>query len=383
MRDRRGLRARILHLAWLLTLAVAGQPAAAEAFKTSARAAILVDVTTDQILYEKAADEALPPASMSKLMTVYMIFERLKYGGLSLEDTLPVSKKAWRKGGTKMFVELGGRISIDNLLHGIITQSGNDACIVVAEGLAGSEEAFAEQMTRRAREIGLTQSVFKNANGLPAKGHVMSVRDLATLAHILVEEFPEYYHYFGAREFQYGAIKQYSRNKLLGKVPGVDGLKTGYTDDAGYGITASAKRGDRRLIAVLAGLRSAKERAREGERLLEYGFQNFGLFHVVERGQTVEQVAVWQGDRPSVPLVASESLVLTLSHEARRDLAVKLVYDAPLPAPVPAGSVVGHLDVTAPGLEPRAVPLVVGADVGTVSLFGRMSNAFGYFFGPS
>jgi D-alanyl-D-alanine carboxypeptidase (penicillin-binding protein 5/6) len=311
-----------------------------------------------------------------------MVFERLKDGRLQLEDTLPVSKKAWRKGGSKMFVEVGKQVTIDDLLRGIIVHSGNDAAIVVAEGLAGSEDAFAAQMTERARALGLRNSTFKNASGLPIPGHLMSVRDLANLARLLVEQFPEYYHYFGEHEFEFSKIKQQSRNSLLGHVRGADGMKTGFTDEAGYGITASAIRDGRRLVAVLTGMKTPKERAREAERMLDYGFEHFRSYRVVERGQVMEQASVWLGIKPVVPLLAGRDLTVTLTAEARKALSIKLVYDAPLPAPVSEGTAIGHIDVSAPGLA-HQVPLVAGATVGQAGLLGRVTSALEYLiFGP-
>jgi D-alanyl-D-alanine carboxypeptidase (penicillin-binding protein 5/6) len=369
-------------VAAIVLLAGAASPAAA--FETPAKAAILIDLQSDQILYEKNADEPLPPASMSKLMTVLMLFERIEEGSLSLDDTLPVSEKAWRKGGSKMFVEVGKRVRVEDLLHGIIIQSGNDACIVVAEALAGSEAAFAEQMTRRAHELGMTNSTFRNASGWPDPEHLMSVRDLATLARILIERFPEYYHIFGEKEFTYGGIRQYSRNPLLDRDLGADGLKTGFTNDAGYGLTASATRDGRRLIMVIAGLEKPRQRAHESERLLEYGFRNFKNYQLFAAGDAVEEADVWLGDRQHVPLVVEEDVTVSLTAEGRRELEVKLVYDGPIPAPVVGGSALAQVQVSAPGLPTRRIPLVAGSAVQAASLFGRVTSALGYLiWGPS
>ncbi len=368
--------ALIVGAALLLAPAHAASPALA--YETPARAAILVDATTNQILFAKNPDEPLPPASMSKLMTAYMVFERLREGSLSLDDTLPVSERAWRKGGSKMFVEVGSRVAVGDLLQGVIVQSGNDACIVLAEGLAGSEEAFAERMTRRGRELGLTQSTFMNASGWPDPRHLMSVRDLATLARRIIEDFPEYYPYYSQQEFTYNGIKQRNRNPLLYAGVGADGLKTGYTEDAGYSLTASAERDGRRLIMVIAGLSSAAERGREAERLLEYGFREFSVLPLFTAGETIEQAEVWLGDRSTVPLVPEEDVTITLSREDRRNLQVKVVYDSPVPAPVAAGTRIGELVITAPGIEPRTVALLAGADADGASLYGRMTSALSY-----
>lgn len=379
-------RARPHHLALSLILALlaAALSPSAQAYDTPAHAAILVDVQSGQELYAKNPDLPLPPASMSKLMTVLMVFERLADGSLSLDDTLPVSEKAWRKPGSKMFVEVGSRVRVEDLLHGIIVQSGNDACIVVAEGLAGSEEAFAQQMTRRARELGLTNSTFKNASGWPDPEQLMSVRDLAKLATIIIETYPQYYAIFAEKEFTFSGIRQYSRNPLLFRDLGADGLKTGFTDDSGYGLTASAVRDGRRMVLVLAGLEHPSDRASESERLLEHGFRNFKNYQLFARGDAVDHADVWRGSTPSVPLVVQDDVWVSLTADGRRDLEVKVVYDGPIPAPVADGSQLAELEITAPGLEPRRVPLIAGESVQAASMFGRMTSAIGYLiWGPS
>jgi serine-type D-Ala-D-Ala carboxypeptidase (penicillin-binding protein 5/6) len=377
MPDRTNWRGRPV-VAALVLWAVALLPLPVSAYETPARAAILIDLQTHQVLFTKNPDEPLPPASMSKLMTVLMVFERLKQGTLALSDTLPVSEKAWRKGGSKMFVEVGSRVSVEDLLHGIIVQSGNDACIVVAEGLAGSEEAFAEQMTERAQELGLTNTTLTNASGWPDPDHKMSVGDLARLAQILIEEYPEYYEIFGDKEYEYNGIKQHARNPLLFRDVGADGLKTGHTEEAGYGLTASAERDGRRLVMVMAGLETPGQRARESERLLEYGFRNFTSFRLFTAGEPVETADVWLGTESTVPLVPEQDVVVSLSTEGRRELEVKLVYDGPIPAPVSSGSEVAHLEISAPGLEPRVVPLVAGYGVQAAGMFGRVGSAIEY-----
>jgi D-alanyl-D-alanine carboxypeptidase (penicillin-binding protein 5/6) len=371
-------------LSLLAVLLIGGLAARAEAFDTSAQAAILIDLQSGQELYAKNPDVPMHPASMSKLMTALMVFERLADGSLSLDDTLPVSEKAWRKGGSKMFVEVGSRVRVEDLLHGIIVQSGNDACIVVAEALAGSEEAFSEMMTRRAHELGLTHSTFKNASGWPDPDHLMSARDLAKLATIIIKNYPQYYEIFAQKEFTYNNIRQHTRNPLLYDDIGADGLKTGHTEEAGYGLTASAVRDGRRLVMVLAGLQRPGDRAREAERLLDYGYRNFKNYQLFARGDTVDQADVWLGSAGSVPLLVQEDVWVTLSPEGRRDLEVKVVYDGPIPAPVADGSEVAELEVSAPGLEPRRIPLIAGATVQAASMFGRMSSAIGYLiWGPS
>jgi serine-type D-Ala-D-Ala carboxypeptidase (penicillin-binding protein 5/6) len=371
-------------LSLLAALTAATLAPGAQAYETPARAAILIDLQSGQELYAKNPDLPVPPASMSKLMTVLMVFERLADGSISLDDTFPVSEKAWRKDGSKMFVEVNSRVRVEDLLHGIIVQSGNDACIVVAEALGGTEEAFSEQMTRRARELGLTNSTFKNASGWPDPEHLMSVRDLAKLAMIIIENYPEYYGIFAEKEFTYSDIRQYARNPLLHRDIGVDGLKTGHTEEAGYGLAASAVRDGRRLVMVIAGLERPADRARESERLLEHGFRDYRNYQLFARGDSVDHADVWLGSTGTVPLVVQEDVWVSLTPEGRRDLEVKVVYDGPIPAPVAGGSQLAHLEIVAPGLEPREVPLVAGEGVQAATMFGRMSSAIGYLiWGPS
>jgi serine-type D-Ala-D-Ala carboxypeptidase (penicillin-binding protein 5/6) len=372
----------VLGLLALLAIGLSASPV--RAYETLAKAAILIDYDTGQVLYAKNVDEPLPTASLSKLMTIYMVFERLKDGRLQLDDTFSVSEKAWRMGGSKMFVEVGTKVRVEDLLHGIIVQSGNDACIVVAENLAGTEEAFAEQMTARAHELGLSNTTLRNAHGWPDPEHLMSARDLATLAGIIITEFPEYYEIFSETEFEFSGIRQYARNPLLHRDVGADGLKTGFTDDAGYSLVASAVRDGRRLILVLEGLETPGQRAREGERLLEHGFRDFKGYELFAAGAQVDTADIWLGDQSTVPLVTQDRVMIALTPDARRELQVRIVYDGPVPAPVAAGTPLAELEISAPGIEPRRVPLVAGADVQAVGLLGRVSSAIGYLiWGPS
>ena len=357
--------------------------APAQAIETIAREAILMDMTTGEVLFEKNADQAMAPASMSKMMTAYMVFERLRDGRLSLDDTFSVSETAWRKGGAKsgsstMFLEPGNRVRVEDLIRGIVVQSGNDASIVIAEGLAGSEEAFALEMNRRAQELGLRNSTFKNATGWPDPGHETTARDLAILAIRTIEDFPEYYHYYTEKEFTYNGIRQINRNPLIYKDIGADGLKTGHTADSGYGLAASAKRGDRRLILVVNGLLSRKARAREPERLLEWGFREFSNYTLFKAGDIVSEADVWLGQNTAVPLLIEGDLVITLARKARLGMKVTVEYEGPIAAPIVKGDRLAKLVVTAPEREPLEVPLVAGANVERLSLFGRLGAALGY-----
>ncbi|GAB4190180.1 MAG: D-alanyl-D-alanine carboxypeptidase family protein [Thalassobaculales bacterium] len=353
-------------------------PAAAITIDTQARHALIVDFETGATLLEKEADVLMPPSSMSKIMTAYMIFDAIKKGRLKLDDEVPVSEKAWRMGGSKMFVQVGSRVKVEDLIRGIIVQSGNDACVVMAEALAGSEAAFAEQMTQRARELGLTRSTFRNASGWPEEGHLMTARDLAILARRLIIDFPEHYHYYAQKEFTFNGIKQGNRNPLLYKDGGGDGLKTGHTEAAGYGLTASAKRGERRLIMVVNGLPSIRARIAESERLMDWAFREFDNVRLFKRGEVVEQAEVWLGEKPTVPLTVAEDLVVTMPRAARKDMKVTLSYTAPLPAPVVAGAPVGRIVIDLPDQAPRQIPVVAGGDVSELGVVGRVASAVGY-----
>ncbi len=325
----------------------------------------------------------MPPASMSKLMTVYMVFERLKEGSLSLDDSFSVSENAWRKGGAKsgsstMFLEPGSRARVEDLIRGIIVQSGNDACIVLAEGLASSEQAFAEEMTLRARKLGMDTSVFRNATGWPDPDHHMTARELAILARHTIRDFPEYYHYYSEKRFTYNGIRQGNRNPLLYRDIGADGLKTGHTEVSGYGLTASVVRGERRLILVVNGLPSIKDRSRESERLIEWGFREFNNYKLFNAAEAVAEADVWLGEEKAVPLVIDKDLVITLPRKARRNMKVVASYDGPLSAPIAKGDAVAKLVVSAPDMEDIEVPLVAGTDVGQLGLFGRLGAALKY-----
>ncbi len=358
--------------ALMVLLAVANP---AQAIETKAREAILMDATTGAVLMEKAADVSMPPASMSKIMTVYMVFLRLKEGRLSLDDTLTVSEKAWRMGGSKMFVEVGEEVRVEDLLRGVVVQSGNDACIVLAEGLAGSEEAFAEEMTELARNIGMTGSSFANATGWPDPGHRMTARDLATLARRTIQEFPDYYHYYSEREFVWSDIRQGNRNPLLYKTVGADGLKTGHTEEAGYGLTASAIQGDRRLILVVNGMESVRARSEESERLLRWAFREYDNYALFAANDTVDEAPVWLGEASTVPLVANQELVLTLTRSARKGMKVSVNYTSPIPAPIREGQELAQLVVTPSEGDPLSYPLYAGASVEQKGPFGRLVAA--------
>ncbi len=331
---------------------------------TVARWAIVVDYNTGATLLDKNADEEMTPSSLTKLMTAYLVFSALKAGRLALGQQLPVSERAWRMQGSKMFVALGSTVSVEDLIRGMIIQSGNDACIVLAEGVAGSEEAFVVQMNQMARQLGLTHSVFQNCDGWPLPGHHMSVRDIATLATRLIRDFPQYYHYFDEKSFTYNNIHQDNRNPLV-DAGTADGLKTGHTEDGGYGLCASAERGGRRVILVLNGMGTNKQRSTEGERILDWAFANFEDAQMVKKGQVIDRAQVWLGTVPDVPLVAARDLVLTMPVNWRDHARIEANFASPLNAPLQAGTKVGSVNFTFPGFNmlPQQVDLLVGESI--------------------
>ncbi len=361
-------------VAGLCALLVAAGPA--RALETSAQQAIVVDYQTGTVLYEKNADAPVHPASMSKLMTLYMLFDRLKKGAVSLDDEFPVSEKAWALNeGSTMFVGINEKIRVEDLIRGIIVQSGNDACLVVAEGIAGTEAAFAELMNEKAKELGLQHSHFVNSHGLEDPNHQMTVRDLSILVKHLIADFPDYYHYFSEKEFMHNGIKQGNRNPLLYRDIGADGLKTGHLTVSGYGLAASAIRDGRRVIVVAHGMSSMQVRADEGAALIEWAFREFDNYTLAKADQPLEDAPVWYGQQETVPLVVEQDLVATLPRAARKSLVVKAVFDGPVPAPIVKGQEIGKLVITADQISPLEVPIYAGADVERLGMFGRVVAA--------
>jgi D-alanyl-D-alanine carboxypeptidase (penicillin-binding protein 5/6) len=364
--------------------AVLAAPAQA-AIETGAEHGLIMDAQTGQVLWQKDGMVPMPPASMSKLMTIDLLFSRLKDGRVKLTDTFPVSERAWRTQGSKMFVELGSRISVESLLRGIIIQSGNDACVVVAESLGGTLEGFVDLMNKRAKELGLAQSTFVNPDGLPdPPGQMMSALDLAKLSRHIINTYPDLYHYFSEREFVWHNIHQPNRDLVLGSLPGADGLKTGHTDAAGYGITISAKRGDQRLILVLNGLRYPQyhndyfpniKRAEEAGRVMDLAFREFRSYPVLTAGQVVGNIAVAGGTQPTVPVSASKPLSVTMQVDSHAGMKTVVKPDPGLQAPIAAGQKVGVLVVTAPEFPDLTVPVYATQPVAQVGLIGGMWNA--------
>ena len=335
-------------------------PARAE-YETQAPASYMYDITTDTVLLEKNADEALPPASMSKLMTLYMLFEALKDGRVSMDETLPVSERAQSMQGSTMFLDTTDRVSVEDLILGIIVQSGNDASVVVAEGLAGTEDAFARQMNARAPEIGLTNSTFANSSGWPAPNHHMSVRDLGRLATLIITEFPEYYGFFALEEFDFDGrspSNRFNRNPILGLGLGADGLKTGHTEEAGYGLVGSAKQGDRRIVFVFSGLNSMAERRQEAEAMINWGFRQFVPKNLAKSGAVITEVPVWMGDFERINAVTGDDITLLVPAVGQDSLQTRVEFRSPLEAPIEEGGQVAELIITAPNMPEKRIPLV-------------------------
>lgn len=365
--------------------AMLASPAAA--LETKAKNVILMDYDTGEYLFVENAFVPVAPASMSKLMTVYVLFSKLKDGTLSLEDVFSVSENAWRTGGaasgsSTMFLPIGSKVTVENLIKGIIIQSGNDACIVVAENIAGSEEDFAELMNAKAKELGLKNSHFVNSTGLPHPDHRMSAEDLARLAQALIRDFPEYYSVFSQKSFTYNNILQGNRNPLLYSMSDADGLKTGHTAEAGFCLTASVKRGDRRLIGVMTGLKSNKERSEEAEKLMNWGFREFNNYKVFKQFQRIVSVPVYMGEEKSIDLAVNEDVIMTIARSKASDVKLTAVYEKPVKAPVSQGDKLGEVKIEIPGGEVKTVPLYADHSIRKLGFWGRiLSNVKYLLFG--
>ena len=305
-----------------------------QAIETPAKQGILYDFETKSVLFEKNSDELMSPSSMSKIMTIYYLFKKIKDGEISIDDEFEVSKKAWKKGGSKMFVNLKSMVRVEDLIRGIIVQSGNDACIVVAEGISGSEDIFADELNELANEIGLENSNFTNSTGWPDKKHLMTVNDLLKLTIRTIEDFPDLYRYYSEKEFTYNNIKQLNRNPLLFRPIGSDGLKTGHTSLGGYGLVATVKNKDRRLILVLNGLKSSAQRSKESERLMKIGFNQFKSIKIANKEKELGQIPIWSGTKKKVGFYTKDEISITVPKRDRKKINFKVRYQSPLIAPV-------------------------------------------------
>ncbi len=311
--------------------------------ETPAKQAILYDYETNTVIFEKNSDELMSPSSMSKIMTIYYVFKKIKEGEVALDDEFEISKKAWKKGGSRMFLNLGSKVKVEDLIRGIIVQSGNDACIAIAEGISGSEDLFVEELNLLAKELGLRNSSFTNSTGWPDPDHLMTIRDLLTITIRTIEDFPELYHYYSEKEFTYNDIKQMNRNPLLFSSLSSDGLKTGHTSLGGYGLVATVKKEDRRLILILNGLSSSRNRTKESERLIKIGFNQFENIIVSEKGKSLIKVPVWAGNKKSIKLLADNKISLTVPKRLKKNLKFKIKYQSPIIPPVKKHQKVGKL----------------------------------------
>lgn len=349
-------------------------------FKINAPSVILIDTQTGDILYERNSTKKIEPASTTKIMTAYLAFEALKDGRIQLDTKFKVSKAAWSKKGSSMFLNIGQTPTIEELLAGIITLSGNDACITLAEGLSGNEEAFAQEMTEKAQAIGAQDTIFKNSNGWPDEGHLTTARDLAIMAWRTIVEYPELYQkYYAMKEYSYNNIKQPNRNPLLSSgIVEADGLKTGHTDNAGFCLVGSATEKGRRLIVVTAGNMSSKDRAKDSENLMAWGFREFQNFDLLKAGHVVEQAPVWFGNASTVGMMVPKDVSVTMPRVVKRSLKVEAVYTSPIQAPIKKGQRIGTLVVSSPKTLPKEFPLIATDDVKTAGFIRNIFSSISY-----
>lgn len=367
---------RLLTLSLISMLIAVAQSAVAQLIDTPAEYAVIMDFESGEILYSKNGEEPMIPASMTKMMTAHVVFDRLERGEIQLDDTFTVSENAWRKGGwatggSTMGLKIGEQVSVEDLLRGVIVLSGNDACIVLAEGLSGSEEAFAREMTELAHEMGLKSASFKNASGLDADGHRISAADLARMAQLEIAKFPEYYSYYAEPEMSWNGITQQNRNPLLGRMDGADGLKTGHLSVSGYGLTASAVRDGERRIIVINGLPTSAARAQEAERLMRLAFTAFETREVMEPEKRLAELDVWMGNVRTVGVKMAEPLSVIAHKRAFAAGSSEIVYEAPIEAPIAEGEQIASLIITLEGREPIEIPLVATESVERLDFIGK------------
>ncbi len=373
---------RLCRLFAFAAMLLAVAPAHAQLFETKAGQAFMIDADTGTILFSKDPDKPIPPASLAKLMTMEVVFNAIEAGRLTLEDKFQVSENAWRtggagSGGSTMFAALKSTIRLEDLIKGVVVQSANDGCIIIAEGMAGSEENFAALMTERAREIGLTQSVFKNSTGLPAEGQVVTARELVQLAQHIWREYPEFYKFYGLRDFTWNKITQRNRNPLLTMDIGADGMKTGFTEESGYAIVGSVSRGGNRVFVAMSGMSSERERAEEARKLLEWGARAFQKSELFAENEVVGEAQVFGGARGGVPLKAKGPVAIFIPITNKDRLIARIVYEGPLAAPVEEGTRVGTLRVWIGDTLSQETPLFAAESVGVGSLHQRAWDAVG------
>lgn len=369
-------------LSFLASVLIITPAYAQDAVQSVAKYAYVTDFNSGRVLMDKAGEAAMKPASMAKIMTTYLAFERIADGSLSLDDTFVVSEKAWKKGGSRMFLDPGSSVSVRDLLKGVAVQSGNDAAIVLAEGLSGSEDAFADEMNDKARELGMYNTVFRNATGWPDPDLTTTAKDLNILSTALIKNFPidtypELYPMFKVKNYTYNDIKQGNRNPLLYSDESADGLKTGHTEESGYGLVGSSKRGNQRIVMVLNGMTSKNERAQESRRLMDFMFREFKQFEFFDKGQEVDTANVWLGKAATIKLLASEDVHKVMSRKERRGLKVTVNWNDPVPAPITKGQKIGTITLAYDG-KTEDYPLVSGSDVEELGFFDRITEAVKY-----
>ena len=375
------LRAFVRDVCIAFVLLVAAQLAAEESAGTPVplpklpfKSHYLVDFTTNEVLSASGADDELPPASLTKLMTAYVVFGALHEGRIGLDDRAPVSERAWLQGGTRMFIEVNSEVGVEDLLHGLLIQSGNDAAVALAEHVSGSVDAFVGEMNAAAQRLGMQHSVFRNPHGLPARGHYTTARDLAVLAKAIIGEYPDFYSLYAEREFSYNGIKQSNRNALLWRDPSVDGMKTGYTDAAGYCLVSSANRDGMRLIAVVLGAPSARSRNDGAQKLLEYGFANFETHKLYSAGQEIDNARVWGGETEFAGLGLAEDIYVTIPRGGYPKLAASMDVVSELAAPLVRGTTVGEVKISFEGAPVVKSPVVVLKNVLDGGVWARMRD---------
>jgi len=344
--------------------------------KVAASSYLLIDFNSGRVLAEKEPHQRLEPASLTKIMTAYVAFKEIKAGNIKLDDEITVSEKAWRMGGSRMFIEVGSKVSIETLLKGMVIQSGNDASVSLAEHIAGSEEAFAGLMNEHAQRLGMKNTNFANSTGMPHKEHLTTANDVALMSIAIIREFPKFYSLYSEKEFTYNNIRQYNRNKLLWRDKSVDGIKTGHTENAGYCLASSAKRDQMRLVSVVMGTKSETARAKESQALLNYGFRFFETHKLYGAGETLNNTRVWKGDKEQLALGLEKDMYVTIPRNPYKNLKPEMAIDSSLDAPVQKGAGVGRLNITLNGKPFKEISLIALHDIASGGLWRKTKDSF-------